>query len=69
MAKADRDGESTAGSARVIAAVENRAVNEPTAAELLEQAAALLEKRTERVKRSRSLAAEARRLAEKAAAL
>jgi hypothetical protein len=36
---------------------------------LLEQAAALLEKRTERVKRSRSLAAEVRRLAEKAADL
>ena len=41
----------------------------PTAAELLEQAAVLLEKRTERVKRSLSLAAEVRRLAEKAAAL
>lgn len=41
----------------------------PTAVELLEQAAALLERRTERVKRSRSLAAEVRRLAEKAAAL
>jgi len=41
----------------------------PTAAELLEQAAALLERRTERVKRSLSLAAEVRRLAEKAAAL
>lgn len=68
MAKADRDGEITA-SAEANAAVEKRIAKEPTAAELLEQAAVLLERRTERVKRSRSLAAEARRLAEKAAAL
>jgi hypothetical protein len=51
------------------AAVKKTAPKEPSVAELLEQAAALLEKRTERVKRSRSLAAEVRRLAEKAADL
>lgn len=68
MAKTLSDGEITA-SAEANTAVEKRIAKEPTAAELLEQAAALLERRTERVKRSRSLAAEARRLAEKASAL